>query len=83
MQLDNTAFKAKYGLAGSQFPNNTTGLITELIMRQFGEDMADSFANILSGLYLDLVEPLRSILLERLKGCFMGTPHLVLIRLSP
>jgi hypothetical protein len=42
-QLSRTNFEAKYGTAGSEFPDNTTGLITELIMRTFGKDLSDSF----------------------------------------
>jgi hypothetical protein len=42
MQYNETNFKALYGTAGTQFPDNTTGLITELIMRVFGTDAADS-----------------------------------------
>jgi hypothetical protein len=38
-----TQYKILYGSSGSQFPDNTTGLITEPIMRQFGEDQPDSF----------------------------------------
>lgn len=54
MSTYNTAnFKSLYGLVGSQFPDNTTQLITEAIMRQFGEDIADSFANLVSSFYLD------------------------------
>lgn len=52
MQLNNTAFKALYGLVGSIFPNNTTQEISAADMRQFGEDIADSFANIVSSLFL-------------------------------
>jgi hypothetical protein len=37
-----TNIKALYGLAGTQFPDNTTGDITELIIRTFGEDVFDS-----------------------------------------
>jgi hypothetical protein len=44
-QLNKTNFKAKYGSAGSEFPDNTIGAITELIMRTFGEDLTDSFLN--------------------------------------
>jgi hypothetical protein len=42
-QYSRTEFKTLYGSSGSQFPDNTTGLITELIMRTFGENLADSF----------------------------------------
>lgn len=44
-QLNKTNFGANYGTTGTQFPDNTTGLITELIMRTFGQDMLDSFLN--------------------------------------
>jgi hypothetical protein len=44
-QLSRTAFEILYGTNGSQFPDNTTGLITELIIRTFGKDLSDSFLN--------------------------------------
>ena len=37
-----SAFTSLYGTSGSQFPDNTTGLITETIVRAFGQDIADS-----------------------------------------
>lgn len=40
--------KTLYGAAGSQFPTNTTGLITAVVMRQFGEDLIDSMGTMLS-----------------------------------
>lgn len=46
-------FKALYGSLGSIFPDNTTGLISEGDMRQFGEDIADSFSNLTSSSYID------------------------------
>lgn len=42
-ELSKASYKALYGSSGTQFPNNTTGLITEPIMRTFGENQADSF----------------------------------------
>lgn len=36
-------FEALYAALATQFPDNTTGLITELIMRVFGKDISDSF----------------------------------------
>jgi hypothetical protein len=39
------AFKALFGSSGSEFPDNTTGLITEAKVRAQGEDIADSFYN--------------------------------------
>jgi hypothetical protein len=36
-------FKALYGSSGTIFPDNTTGEISEEDMRNFGEDIADSF----------------------------------------
>lgn len=53
MTLDDTNFKALYGLIGSKFPTNSTELITSAIFRQFGEDIADSYKNIVT------VPPLR------------------------
>lgn len=47
-QYNITNFKALYGSAGTVFPDNTTGEISEGDMRQFGEDIADSFGNLLS-----------------------------------
>lgn len=41
-QLTQAQFKALYGSSGTQFPDNTTEIITELIMRTFGENSADS-----------------------------------------
>jgi hypothetical protein len=42
MEYNETNYKALYGSAGSQYPDNTSGLITELIMRTFGQNTADS-----------------------------------------
>jgi hypothetical protein len=41
-------FKTLYGSSGTVFPDNTTGEISEGDMRQFGEDIADSFGNLLT-----------------------------------
>lgn len=41
-QYTRTQLKTLYGSSGTQFPDNTTGLITEPIIRGFGEDLADS-----------------------------------------
>lgn len=46
-QRNRSAFKSLYGASGTQFPDNTTGDITALIQRTFGEDDADSFFNLL------------------------------------
>lgn len=40
-----TQFKALYGTAGTLFPDNTTGEISEADVRSFGEDIADSFVD--------------------------------------
>lgn len=40
--LSKTSFKALYGLSGTVFPDNNTEEISELDVRQFGEDIADS-----------------------------------------
>lgn len=45
-ELSKASYKALYGSSGTQFPNNTTGLITEPIMRTFGENQADTFMSI-------------------------------------
>lgn len=45
-----TDFKALYGSSGTVFADNTTGQISELDMRNFGEDQADSF-NMVSETY--------------------------------
>ncbi len=45
-QLTKTNYKSAYGSAGATFPDNTTGLISEADMRQFGEDNADTFMSI-------------------------------------
>jgi len=50
--LTTSGYKAKYGSTGIRFPDNTTGLITEGIMREFGEDNGDSFINQYSDLQL-------------------------------
>lgn len=42
-QYTRAQFEALYALLATQFPDNTTGLITELIMRTFGKDLSDSF----------------------------------------
>lgn len=44
-QLSRTNFEALYGTSGTQFPDNTSGSITELIMRTFGKNLSDSFWN--------------------------------------
>lgn len=36
-------FAALYGLTGTSFPDNTTGLITEAVMRQLGQDINDTY----------------------------------------
>jgi hypothetical protein len=41
--LDKPAFEAKWGTNGSEFPTNTTGLITAVKVREFGQDVADNF----------------------------------------
>lgn len=46
-------FKVLYGLLGAIFPDNTSGEISEGDMRQFGEDIADSFSNLISSSYID------------------------------
>ena len=43
-QLTETQFETLYGTSGTQFPNNTTGLITEAVMRAFGQAIADSLS---------------------------------------
>jgi hypothetical protein len=44
-QLSRTNFKTLYGSSGTTFPDNTSGSIAEGDVRQFGEDLADSFWN--------------------------------------
>jgi hypothetical protein len=46
-QYNTTNFKSLYGAAGSTFPTNTTEEITASDFRQFGEDLADSFGNLI------------------------------------
>jgi hypothetical protein len=46
MKLNKTSWKTLYGASGTEFPNNTTGLITELVMRTNGENVADSYMSI-------------------------------------
>jgi hypothetical protein len=50
-QYSKSGFKQRYGTNGTQFPDNNEGLITEAIMRQYGEDLADSFLNNLDDIY--------------------------------
>jgi hypothetical protein len=45
-QISKTAFTNLYGSSGTTFPDNTTGAISEGDVRQFGQDMADSFLSI-------------------------------------
>lgn len=45
-QISKTAFNNLYGSSGTTFPDNTTGAISEGDMRQFGQDMSDSFLSI-------------------------------------
>jgi hypothetical protein len=45
-QLSKTAFTNLYGSSGTTFPDNTTGAISEGDVRQFGQDMSDSFLSI-------------------------------------
>jgi hypothetical protein len=51
-QYKKTNWKTLYGSSGTQFPDNTTGAITELIMRTFGESIPDSFVNNVDDLQL-------------------------------
>jgi hypothetical protein len=51
--LTRTAFKALYGSSGTTFADNTTRLISEGDMRQFGEDIADS---VFSGLIVQYTQ---------------------------
>lgn len=44
-QYTRIQFETLYGTAGTSFPDNTTGLITENTVRTFGDDIADSFVN--------------------------------------
>jgi hypothetical protein len=44
-QYTRAQFETLYGTAATSFPDNTTGAITELIMRTFGKDLSDSFFN--------------------------------------
>lgn len=46
-QLSNAQFRALYGSSGTTFPDNTTGDISEADMRQFGQDISDSFFNLI------------------------------------
>lgn len=41
-QLGKIAFQTLYGSTGTTFPDNTTGLISEADIRQFGQDIKDS-----------------------------------------
>lgn len=41
--LSKTNFDSQYGAAGLKFPDNTTQLITEGTMREFGQNASDSF----------------------------------------
>ena len=45
-QYNITNFKSLYGSSGSTFPDNLEGQISEGDLRQFGEDIADSFLNV-------------------------------------
>jgi hypothetical protein len=40
--MDKATFETLYGSAGTTFPNNTSGLISEEDMRTFGQDIKDS-----------------------------------------
>lgn len=51
-QYTRAQFEALYGTTGTSFPDNTTGLITELVTRTFGKDLSDSFINSKSDLQL-------------------------------
>lgn len=51
-QYTRAQFEALYAALATQFPDNTTGLITELIMRVFGKDISDSFVNSVDDLQL-------------------------------
>jgi hypothetical protein len=51
-QYGRTSFKSLYGSSGTQFPDNTTGLITEIIMRTFGENLTDSHINLITDFQL-------------------------------
>jgi len=44
--LNKSAFEAKYGTSGTNFPTNTTGDITAATVREFGQDIADSLYNV-------------------------------------
>jgi hypothetical protein len=43
--LTRAAYEALYGTSGSEFPDNTTALITEGKMRTFGQNTSESFWN--------------------------------------
>lgn len=45
-QISKTTFTGLYGSSGSTFPDNTTGQISEGDVRQFGQDISDSFLSI-------------------------------------
>jgi hypothetical protein len=51
-KISRAAYKALYGSAGSQFPDNTSGQIVPSRARSFGEDGADSFYSKTDDLYL-------------------------------
>lgn len=65
---------ALYGSSGSKFPDNSTRLIIEATMRQFGQDLADSlmFANIGDGVYLARIIPIAGT------NTYTGTPSYAL-----
>lgn len=46
-----SVLQSNYGISGSQFPDNTTGLITPAIERAFGQDITDSHYNLTDDAY--------------------------------
>jgi len=50
-QLGSTSFGNLYGSSGTTFPDNTTGQISEGDMRQFGQDIRDSYLNVKDDIY--------------------------------
>lgn len=45
-QISKTSFNGLYGSSGTIFPDNTTGAISEADIRQFGQDISDSFLSL-------------------------------------
>lgn len=52
-QISKTSFNGLYGSSGTIFPDNTTGAISEADVRQFGQDISDSFLSIQDNLIDD------------------------------